>query len=384
MFGQPIRVALLLAALSGVNWWIGQCHAQSPAEGFTSGVVKPKLEEFLRDKPYVAIAGAIRHPSGSIMFFEGPLDAAGKVTPHEQTLFEIGSITKTMTGALLAIAVERGEVKLDAPANNYLEPNLQLPNVQGQPITLAHLATHTSSLPVQPEDIVWFSIMNNTPANPYSKYDLAALSKMLGKLKIRRPPVGTQYAYSNLGVGMLGHALVKAAGENNYEELLKKRLLAPLNMKHTCIRLDPAQEKQLAPPHRGSERLPISVWDFMCLEGCGAVRSTAADMLRWMEANMGIHATELEQSLRRAHDVRFSESGQNTPDEVGVGLGWHHIPTSLGRKFLFHNGGTGGSRSILVIDPPSQCGILLLSNSSHSVDPLGIELLIQLAELPAK
>ncbi len=380
MTGQPLRVAFLLTALWCVYGWTGGCRAQSPAEQFTSDVVKPKLEAFLRDKPHVAVAGAIRHPSGSVMFFEGPWDATGNAPPHEQTLFEIGSITKTMTGALLAIAVERGEVVLDAPANNYLVPTLQLPNVQGQPITLAHLATHTSSLPVQPEDIVWFSIMNNTPANPYSKYDVAALSKMLGRLKIRRPPVGTQYAYSNLGVGMLGHALVNAAGANDYEELLKKRLLAPLKMDHTCIKMDPAQEKQLARPHRGSERLPISVWDFMCLEGCGAVRSTPADMLRWMEANMGVIASELEPSLRRAHEVRFSDSGQNTPDEIGVGLGWHHIPTSVGRKFLFHNGGTGGSRSILVIDPSSQCGILLLSNSSHSVDPLGIDLLVQLVQ----
>src|SRR5205085_1258862 len=127
----------------------------------------------------------------------------GEFTPDGTTVFEIGSVTKALTGVLLAESVRRGEVTLDAPAQKYLPPDLVLPKVGDAPITLGHLATHHSGLPVQPPLI---ALTTKAPANPYSDFDRKQLAAVLAELKPTNPP-GKAHKYSNLGAGLVGHAL---------------------------------------------------------------------------------------------------------------------------------------------------------------------------------
>src|SRR3989442_9269459 len=156
-------------------------------------------------------------------------------------VFEIGSITKTFTASLLADMVARGEVKLDDPVANYLPRAVRMP-VRVRPITLLDLATQSSGLPRLPDNFA-----PRDSSNPYADYSVQQLYEFLSRYQLPRDP-GASYEYSNLGVGLLGHALALRAGMS-YEQLVTRRILSPLGMRETAITLTPAMRARLAPGH---------------------------------------------------------------------------------------------------------------------------------------
>ena len=121
--------------------------------------------------------------------------------PDGDTLYEIGSISKVFTGILLAKAVTQGSVQLDQPAGELLPSNVKMPVHGKRPITLQDLSTHVSGLPRLPDSF--------TPAdwsNPYADFTVENLYGFLNHCELSRDP-GVKIAYSNLGVGLLGHLL---------------------------------------------------------------------------------------------------------------------------------------------------------------------------------
>ena len=201
---------------------------------------------------------------------------AGQQPPDEDAIFDIGSVTKVFTTLVLAEMVLRGEVALDDPAQKYLPSTLQMPKWRGQEITLFHLATHTSSLPRLPGNL-WKTIKDQ--ANPYANYQVSDMYEFLSGYKLKRP-IGSRVEYSNLGMGLLGHILGLVAGKS-YEELVSERILRPLGMNHTSIALSPEQQGRLAPGHTSDGKVTAN-WDIPALAGCGALRSTAGDVLRFL------------------------------------------------------------------------------------------------------
>src|SRR5207253_94556 len=113
-------------------------------------------------------------------------------------------------------------------------------------ITFLHLATHTSSLPAQPAALGLFALTTKDPWNPYAEFDLAHLKKALPAIKLMRP-IGSKFQYSNLGAGLLGHALAGAGKADSYESLLSQRTLRPLGLRDTRVRLDAGQARRLVP-----------------------------------------------------------------------------------------------------------------------------------------
>src|SRR5687767_12715314 len=154
----------------------------------------------------------------------------GKSGLDGDTLFEIGSITKVFTSLLLADMIQKGEVALTDPVAKYLPETVRMPERGGKKITLEHLATHTSSLPRLPANM-----FPRDPANPYADYTTGQLYEFLSSTELMRD-IGEKYEYSNLGVGLLGHALARRAGMS-YETLVRMRILEPLGMKSTTISL---------------------------------------------------------------------------------------------------------------------------------------------------
>lgn len=281
----------------------------------------------------------------------------------EHTVFEIGSVTKVFTATLLALMAEKGEVRLDQPVGELLPASVRVPARNGAVIRLVDLATHTSGLPRLPSNL--------DPAdveNPYADYSVADLYRFLGDYRLARE-IGARYEYSNLGAGLLGHALALRAGED-YEGLVLKRIAAPLGMSSTRIRLGPEVERRRAQGHQGDIEVPA--WDLPALAGAGALRSTAADLVRFLKANLGILAAppELAAALRATHAPRVPTGSQGS----SVALGWHVLERA-GRRVVWHNGQTGGFHSFAGFDPQASRGAVVLTNSSYDVDDLGFALL---------
>jgi len=306
----------------------------------------------------------------------GVVDAAGRrVVSHGvrakgdaraldgDTVFEIGSITKVFTALLLSDMVARGEAALDEPVAALLPPEVRVPERGGKAITLIDLATHTSALPGLPTNFA-----PKDALNPYADYTVDQLHTFLGEYALIRD-IGSRYEYSNLGAGLLGHALSRRAGQS-YEALVATRITRPLGLKDTVITLSPAQRTRMAQGHDASGQ-PTPNWDLPTLAGAGALRSTANDMLTFLAAEMGLTATPLRSAMDAQLVPRRPAGGP-----MAIALGWHVIKAG-GREVVWHNGGTGGYRSFIGFDPKTRVGVVVLANLANEVggDDIGSHLL---------
>lgn len=286
----------------------------------------------------------------------------GSPPVDERTVFEIGSVSKVFTTTLLAEMVARGEVRLDEPVRAFLPDSVRVPSRGGREITLLDLATATSGLPRLPGNL-----SPADPANPYADYEARDLYAFLSGYTLPRDP-GAAYEYSNLGMGLLGHLLALRAGKS-YEALVTERILAPLGMRDTRLAPTPAMRERLATGH-GTNLAPVGGWDLAVLAGAGGWRSTASDMLRFAAAQLTPPPGPLGQALAAAREPRRPTGAPG----LRIGLGWHVLERG-GRSLAWHNGGTGGYRSFLGVDPATGANVVVLSNSAVSVDDIGFHLL---------
>lgn len=281
--------------------------------------------------------------------------------PDARSVFEIGSITKTFTAALLAQAVRSGQVALDTPVAQLL-PDFRIPERSGKPITLGLLAEQYSGLPrlpgnLQPADL----------GNPYVDYDRDRLRDFLAGYALPRDP-GTAYEYSNLGFGLLGQALAEQA-HSSYGQLLQQRILAPLGMRSTGTVLTPELRRRLVPGHDETGAVAAH-WTFGALAGAGALLSDGADMLRWLQANMGIASTPLSAAMRMSHVPR-----RDIGDGDRIGLAWM-TSTRVGGTVVWHNGITGGYASFIGFTADGRRGVMILVNAAHMPQELGFAALL--------
>jgi D-alanyl-D-alanine-carboxypeptidase/D-alanyl-D-alanine-endopeptidase len=305
------------------------------------------------------VLGVLDH--GQRKLFVAGTAGAPAVALDGNTVFEIGSITKVFTASLLADMAARGEVKLDDPVAKYLPPTVRMPSRSGRQITLLDLATQSSGLPRMPSN---FSPGDEN--NPYSDYTVQQMYAFLSGYELPRD-IGARYEYSNLGVGLLGHVLALRAGKS-YEALLTERILKPLGMNDTRITLDPSGKARLAPGHTATGA-PTANWDLLTLAGAGALRSTVNDLLKFLAANLDTASKPLGPVLATTRFARRDIDAQ-----MKIGLNWH-ILTAFQRPLVWHNGGTGGYRSFIGIDPANQRGVVVLSNQSVAPDDIGLHLL---------
>jgi CubicO group peptidase (beta-lactamase class C family) len=285
----------------------------------------------------------------------------GRAPLDEHTIFEVGSISKTFSGVLLADAVVRGEVRIDQPVAELLPAGTVVPSRDGKQITLEELATHTSGLPRLPD--------NMTPASaqdPYADYDARQLYAFLAVYKLPRAP-GQVVEYSNLGGGLLGHALTLRARASDWGALVAQRIAAPLGMRETYVTVPPEARARLSV---GLDAALDSVpaWHFDALAGAGALRSTATDMLTWLEAQLDTAHGPLARAVAMARAPRTPGNGSSR-----IALGWI-VGGSATHPIWWHNGGTGGFRSFAAFDPSRNAAVVVLSNSSQTVDDIGAHL----------
>jgi len=316
--------------------------------------------------PGIAVGMIADNPQERWVVGYGRLSATDDRVPDGDTVFEIGSITKVFTGILLAQAVLNGEVKLDDPISMYLPEGVTAPEYEGRPITLLDLATHTSGLPRE-------SFHPRDESNPYADYTMDQMYVFLSGYRLTRAP-GSSFEYSNYGFGLLGNLLVRRVGQADYEALLLERITRPLGMDSTRIELTPEMRSRLATPHL-SYSVVTSNWDIPTLAGCGAIRSTANDMLTFLAANMGMTETGLQPALQLANTPQRPIIGQDY-----IGLGWC-LPNS-GKAIHWHNGETGGYHSYLGWDPQRKIGVVVLANAAVDIDDVGLQLIRRLPLTP--
>ncbi|MFF4926793.1 serine hydrolase domain-containing protein [Kitasatospora sp. NPDC001261] len=301
----------------------------------------------------------------------------GGGVPGPQTLFDIGSVTKVFTSLVLARLALDGAVRLDEPLAEVLTGasggRAVVPARGAQPITLRHLATHTSGLPRLPRGMLAQSLLSPNKPDPYAGCTAERVLDGLARTRLRTAP-GRGFRYSNLGAGLLGLALAQRSGVG-YEELVAREVCAPLGLVDTCVRSDEEQSARLAHGHTPGGR-PVPHWSFGAVPGMGGLRSTAADLVVFLRAQLAA-GREPEAPLSAAIALT-RETRHRVNPFAWTHLGWlgHRLHTQQGGHLqIWHNGGTGGFRSFVAFDPEKRVGAVVLANTRRSVDPAGTALL---------
>ncbi len=305
------------------------------------------------------VVGVIE-PAGRRVVAYGSLAIGDPRTLDGDTIFEIGSVSKVFTSLLLADMVSRKEVALEDPAAKYLPEHVTIPERNGKSITLLDLSTHRSGLPPLPTN------RKLDPRNLFADdYSVIDLYQFLSGYTLPRDP-GSDFEYSNLGAGLLGHLLARRAG-TDYESLIATRITQPLNMPDTGITLA-SLEQRMSTGHNAM-LAPAAKLGLTTLAGAGALRSSANDMLTLLEAFLGYKESPLAPVMNCMLEVR-RPAGQ-----IEIGLGWLIISTD-GREIVWHNGATGGFHSFVGYNPKARMGVVVISNATRSgVDDIGFHLL---------
>jgi D-alanyl-D-alanine-carboxypeptidase/D-alanyl-D-alanine-endopeptidase len=361
--GALCRHAVLLAA---VLWAVpsGLAGEQTQLKPQVDALAEPLVDGGI----LVGLVVGLVDGDHTHVFGYGRLSRNADRTPDGKTVFEIGSVTKVFTALLLADMAEHGRVRLEDPVEELLPDTVAVPQRDQRAITLLDLATHTSGLPRLPDNLS--PLIRENPANPYADYTAKHLYEFLSKHSLARKPAA-QFVYSNLGMGLLGHALARQAG-TSYESLIVQRICLPLGMKETRIELSEDLRSRLAQGHNRNGD-PVANWDFSVLAGAGALRSTADDMLKFLRANIGPSDGPLSAAIRATHRPRHEI------DKSGgmIALGWH---IRLRGKTLWHSGETGGYHSYVAFQKDRRIGVVVLSNSAAEiVDQLGLRLMALLS-----
>ena len=346
--GLPLLLALAMTSFAQSK--------PSPAVLSDEEIRKILVERIDAQHQSVGIVVGVITPEGRHTVAYGRLAQGDPRTLNGDTIFEIGSATKVFTSLLLADMVQHSQAALDDPVAKYLPKTAKVPERNGRSITLVDLATHTSGLPRLPGNMT-----PKDPGNPYADYTVDQLYQFLSSYQLNRD-IGSQYEYSNLGGGLLGHVLALRAG-TDYESLVTARICAPLEMKSTRITLKPEMKARLAVGHNAAME-PVENWDIPTLAGAGALRSTANDLLNFLAANLGYSKSPLAPAMAAMLKTR-RPTGR--PD-LEIALGWH-ILTGNGKEIVWHNGGTAGYRTFIGYDAKARIGVAVLSNAGTAAGP---------------
>jgi len=359
-FSESMRTTLLLCVfgLALVSARPAGCQ-HFPADEDLETILRLLVED--REAPGIVLG--IREADGTTRILHHGSGGPEARSLGRSSVFDIGSITKTFTATLLAEMALRNEVALDDPVARFLPKEVRVPSRGGREITLLDLATHMSGLPSLPANL-----RTTSRLDPYVAYTVGMLYEFLVGHELHRNP-GEQYEYSNVGYGLLGHTLARAAGMT-YRELVRERVLEPLGMESTGYALEGDPAANMVQGHRFGAAVPHwSVTEAM--EGAGGLRSSAGDMLKYLEANVGAPTTELERAMRLSHALRVPQGDAG----AGQGLAWRTVLSPAGGAIVHHGGSTGGFRGGIAFMPQQGIGTVVLTNENTFRDALGMDLL---------
>jgi CubicO group peptidase (beta-lactamase class C family) len=285
------------------------------------------------------------------------------VIQNRDSVFEIGSITKVFTATILVNFIVNERLKLDDKIN----PNFDFSFNENLEFTYKELANHTSGLSRLPSNMRFAAIFNRS--DPYKNYDEKKLDEYLKNDVSLSYPSGTKSEYSNLGMGLLSYSLRKFSG-HNFEKLARDMIFDKYNMLHSSTDKNKIADILVEGLNESGE--PTSNWTPGALIGAGGIYSTVDDLSKFAIAQFD--TTNIELTLTRMKTFEETET-------MDVGLGWFIIKRKNGNKWHWHNGGTGGYTSSMVIDVENKNGIIILTNlssyhnRSQNVDKLAFSLM---------
>jgi D-alanyl-D-alanine-carboxypeptidase/D-alanyl-D-alanine-endopeptidase len=316
---------------------------------------------FLQAKVPGLVIAAVRNGESVVHGYGETAKGSGR-EPEGDTMMRIGSITKVFAGAAFASMVADRKVSFTDRLQDKLGWDVAIPELDHKPITLIDLATYTSGLPREP---AVKSIGKGTITAMGTKEDYIASLKP----DVQLFPAGTGMSYSNFGFDLLAQALGNVAGEP-YEEVLRKRVLAPAGLKDTVFNLRPGDRERAMQGH-GFDGTPLPFIETApMIDGAGGLYSSANDMMRWLRWHLDRFATKDAEMRLLDHAAYVERDGLNPVfgfDEAGrmdaMGLGWVILKPEGDRPLILQkSGGLQGEFSYVAFAPTRGIGVFVSIN----------------------
>lgn len=338
---------LIGAAVVAVSLVCTPVAVAAPEDGGYAEAVEKHLMPLIEAEVIPgAVVGVYR--DGEVSFYPiGTLGFDGDESPTVETLYEIGSISKVLTGVLFADAIRRGEVTKDTLVDELVPEGVDAMDFEGTEVALWHLTTHSSGWPTSPANL-----RPTDPDRPYFGYDEEKLFEFISKVKPKREP-GTEFEYSNLSVGLLGTLIANQAGMG-YEQIVIERVNEALGIDDIQITLDAKDQSRLAPATSGG-RATKPYGDMGPLNPAGMWVASAPALLEFAVANLTDGEGDIYKSLQMAREPMFKN------DYGRVCFGW--MLARDGSSY-WHNGKTGGYSSYMATNPTLQTAVVVLTNGA--------------------
>lgn len=329
---------------SAITFWtvVKATETQDPVER----MVAEETAKLMKSPSYKAVSGVIYLKGKAHYFNYGKLSNEQK--PNSNTIYEIGSITKTYTGLLLSQAVHDHKINLDDDVRKYLDgkyPNLVL--ADGQPITIRHLITHTSGLPL---------VMNCDEHSQNVTAQIACFEKFrkedfFNALKTVKPAnnSGKNYQYSGVGIQLVGY-LLEEAYQMTHQQLLQKYIFSRSKEKQTFLKLHPEGKPNIS-IGRTSEGKTVPIINGF-YDYSGGMKASSASMLSYITMYLESKDPVVKQTMDRIDgDAQY-----------GRAYAWNTFAYDTPKKMLYHNGGSFGHSSWIALYPNQKVGIFLVTN----------------------
>lgn len=333
------------------------CSA-APNTSNLAEIATNQAQSFLTDKRFSSVSITVFHKGESFIGHFGELDFEQGNTPTDQTLYEIASVTKTMTGYLVACAIYEGKITLDTPVIEVLGEEFNNLSFEGEPVRIRHLITHTAGLPLNVNQVS--ELYDQPGVNNYQQaqsiltsYTKQSLLSEVKSLQLTAKP-GESYGYSNVAPNLIAHIL-ETVFQKKFDALLKEKLFIPAQMTSTSINLDDDGKGFLANGYNdNNERMPsfknaINLWG-----AAGRVKSNANDLLNYIKWQLD----EENPVVKLTHQALFHDV-----ENIWIGYYWEVIKNQSG-EHIEHHGGLYGSQNWLIVHPEENFGISIVSNSS--------------------
>ena len=347
----------------------------------------------------------------------GQLNKTNKVRPDGNTMFEIGSVSSVFTTSLMKLESQNNLFKMEDRIQDHFRDGVEVPNFQhyfctkvtyNEPmmvdemdreivncrpdpmrgkacITFCHLASHSSGLKNNPKGLFsWNPIrIAKQKKDPYVDFTKEELYGNMRKMELPSEP-GRFFRFSNWGIAVLGNLVADIANEP-YEDLLEKKILNPLKLSDTRITLTAEQKERIAVGHDRKGRI-IEPWHFKSMAPAVGMKSSANDLMKFVQANIYTTNVELEDAFAHVQgaQVDLHERKLDRPTQMGYGWFTSTLNESTNLPVQWISGGTGGYRAFIGFIKDTETGVVVLSNSANDIDEIGFLVLEGLNNRPVK
>lgn len=353
---QSSLVTIILSLLILVPFNASQAQVKDKMEKELNKIIYFDADIDFEKVPGMVI-GIIQGDSTYIYSY-GSLSMAEDIIPRDNSIFELGGITKVYTASLVELLVEEGLMDYEKSLNEYLPSTII--NDKSD-ITLLEAITHTGGFPRLPHGIGKREREANNPYAYYAKADLHEFYKNYYPIEEEE----TRYQYSHVTYALIETAIENVTGQR-FEDVLQERLLTPMGLTDTTIKLSEEQKSRMSQGYNilGNKTRP---WRFSSFKGSVGMKSTVKDMLTFLTVQMGEGNADLAASFADMHEpVHKTDLAKNN----FISKAWHVIKKK-NHSIILHAGSTSGHQAFAGFVKETNTGVVILSNSENSTNSLG-------------